>query len=87
MTANQKSVAEVEGFIMMLRAACEDETMNETLQSLLSLPDKKRHEVVLKLVQELNNKDAPKILIEAISCLTDNAVAEKAYDAIYQCSR
>lgn len=87
MDTRQRTVAEVDGFIDMLHAACEDQYMNETLERLLTLPDEKRKEVVLKLLEELTNKDAPNMLIEAISCLVDDAVAEKAYEVIYQCSR
>ena len=68
-------------------AACEDKHMNETLARLLSLPDEKRKEVVLKLLEDLNNKGAPNILIEAISCQVNDAIAEKDYKVIYQCSR
>lgn len=35
------------------------------------------------LVKELTNKKAPLELIEAISCLVDDSIAEKAYGVIY----
>ena len=83
----RRRVSEVEGFIDMLLAACEDKHMNNTLEKLLSQPDKKRKEIVLMLVEDLTNKGAPTPLIEAISCLRDDKIAEKAYEAIYLCSR
>lgn len=83
----RKSVSEIDGFISMLGAACEDKYMNETLQRLLSQPDSKRKQTVLRLVERLSNEGAPHTLIEALSCLMDDAVAEKAYTVIYQCSR
>ena len=70
----------------MLRAACEDKAMNATLENLLSQPDKKRKAMVLTLVKELTKKNAPLELIEAISCLVDDSIAEKAYEVIYGCS-
>lgn len=70
----------------MLRAACEDKTMNATLENLLSQPDKKRKIMVLMLVKDLTNKNAPLELIEAISCLVDDAIAEKTDEVIYGCS-
>ena len=87
MEIKQRSVAEVDGFIAMLDAACEDQYMNKTLEQLLSLPDDKRKDVVLNLLEELNNKNAPKMLLEAISCLIDDKIAERAYEVIYHCSR
>jgi len=87
MHSKKESVSEVEGFIDMLRAACEDSGMNEMLERILSQPDKKRKEVVLVLVEDLINKGAPSSLIEAISCLRDDLIAEKAYEVLYQCNK
>ena len=85
MDEKQKTVGEVEGFIDMLRAACEDKNIYATLENLLSHPDEKRKEIVRLLLEDLKSKKVPSDLIEAISCLQDNAVAEKAYEVIYQC--
>ena len=38
------------------------------------------------LVKDLTNKKAPLELIETISCLVDDEIAEKAYEVIYKCS-
>jgi hypothetical protein len=82
-----KTFGDVEGFINMLLAACEDDGMNETLQILLSQPDDRRRALVYRLLERLRERHAPQALIEAMSCLLDDAAAEKAYEAIYQCAR
>jgi hypothetical protein len=40
------SVAEVEGFVDLLRAACDDPEINATLAKLLAMPDGKRRGLV-----------------------------------------
>ena len=57
------------------------------LQELLSLPNAARKAAVLKLVERLRASAALPDLIEAITCLLDDDVAEKAYQAIYHCER
>jgi len=81
------SVSDIESFIDMLRAACEDRQMRHTLERILSQPDKKRKEIIMVLVEDMVNKQAPVSLIEAIACLRDDAIAEKAYEVIYRCTR
>jgi hypothetical protein len=78
---------EVEGFIDMLLAACENREMNETLEILLSQPNEARRGMVQRLLERCRERKAPRKLIEAIGCLLDDAVAEKAYEAIYRCAR
>lgn len=87
MIAVPRTYAEVEGFITMLQVACEDATINHTLQDLLSQPDQMRRTTVLNLTEMLRNKSASPALIEAIVCLLDDEVAEKAYEVIYKCAR
>ncbi len=82
-----RTYADVQGFITMLIVACEDATINSTLQLLLSQPNPARKSAVLKLVEKLRKDDAPSELIEAIACLLDDAVAEKAFEEIYHCER
>jgi hypothetical protein len=77
----------INSLVTMLMAACEDAGMNETLDMLLSQPDDKRQYVVQELVQRMRANKAPRALIEAFLPLLDNAVAEKAYEVIYQCRR
>ena len=71
----------------MLIVACEDATINNTLQSLLSQPNQARKCALLILLERLRKDRAPSDLIEAVVCLLDDAVAEKAFEAIYHCER
>jgi len=84
---SSRTVGEIEGFISLLRAACEEERVNAPLQELLSRPDDERRTFVHQWVSDLLIKEAPKDFIEAIACLADDAVAEKAYEVIFQCRR
>jgi hypothetical protein len=81
------SVAEVDGFITMLRTACEDRTVYARLEKLLSMPDEKRQSVVRAWVNDLLIAQAPRDFVQAIACLLDDEVAEKAYEVIYNCQR
>jgi len=82
-----RTVGEIEGFINLLLAACDDKKMNATLERLLSLPDEERRALVHSWVSDLLVKEAPKEFTEAIACLLDDAVAEKAHEVIFQCRR
>jgi hypothetical protein len=82
-----RSYADVESFITLLQVACEDAAINSTLQQLLSQPDHTRRAVVLKLAERLRENSAAPEFIDAIVCLLDDEVAEKAYEVIYQCAR
>ena len=82
-----RTVAEVDGFITMLRVACEDPSINARLEKILSLPDERRQALVHTLVSDMLIAKAPKEFVEAIACLMDDAVAEKAYELIYRCAR
>jgi hypothetical protein len=85
--APPRSVAEVQGFIDLLMAACNDAKINATLERLLAMPDEKRQGLVHAWVTDLIIEEAPKDLVEAVACLMDDAVAEKAYEVIYKCRR
>jgi hypothetical protein len=85
--APPRSVAEVQGFIDLLMAACNDAKINATLERLLAMPDEKRQGLVHAWVTDLLIEEAPKDLVEAVACLMDDAVAEKAYEVIYKCRR
>lgn len=78
---------EVDGFISMLLAACEDRAMNDTLEMLLSQPDVARKAVVHRLLERLRGQQAPAELIDAIACLLDDEAGEQAYRVIFQCGR
>jgi hypothetical protein len=83
----RRSVAEIEGFVGLLAAACGDPKINATLEKLLAMPDERRRGLVHTWVSDLIIEEAPKDLIEAVACLIDDAVAEKAYEVIYNCKR
>jgi hypothetical protein len=87
MASHPITFGEVEGFIDMLLAACEDPNMNATLEMLLSLPDDKRKAIVHRLLDRLKEKHAPQALVDAMACLLDDGAAEKAYEVIFQCKR
>lgn len=82
-----KTVGEVDSFITMLLAACEDRTVYDRLEALLTLPDLRRRAELGALITDLMTREAPRDLITALACLTDDAVAEKAYEVIYKCQR
>ena len=79
--------AEVEGFVGLLQAACEEPEMNSTLQTILEKPDAIRQTMIRDLLVEFEKKGAPQILSEAFICLMDNEVAEKVYVYIHRCER
>ena len=80
-------MGEIEGFITLLQAACADDKVNAPLAKLLSMPDGVRRTLVYSWVSDLVTKGAPREFVEAIACLHDDAVAEKAYEVIYRCRR
>ena len=81
------SVGEVKGFVDLLAAACNDAKVNAALERLLSMPNAKRQALVHAWVTDLLMQDAPRDFVQAIACLEDDAVAEKAYEVIFKCSR
>jgi len=85
--AAPRSVAEVQGFVNLLLAACNDSKINTTLERLLSMPDEKRKGLVHAWVTDLLIEEAPRDLVQAVACLMDDAVAEKAYEVIFRCKR
>jgi hypothetical protein len=85
--SNPHTVGEIEGFVSLLMTACDDRKVNDALEKLLSMPDEKRRLFVHNWVTDLVIKNAPKDFTQAIACLQDDAVAEKAYEVIYQCRR
>ncbi len=82
-----KTVGEIESFITMLLVACENKTVNDRLESLLSLPDPKRQAAINSWVTDLLIAEAPRDFVIAIACLLDDKVAEKAYEVICKCKR
>jgi hypothetical protein len=82
-----KTVGEIDSFINMLLAACEDKQVYDRLEALLALPDIKRRAELNALVTDLLIAQAPRDLITALACLLDDQVAEKAYEVIHKCHR
>jgi hypothetical protein len=82
-----RSVAEIEGFVSLLMAACNDAKVNATLERLLSMPDEKRRGLVHAWVSDLLIEAAPRDFVQAVACLADDAIAEKAYEVIFNCKR
>jgi len=79
--------ADIESCITLLPVACENKDINAILEWLLSQPDARRRGLVREWVSDLLIKQAPKDFIEAVVCFGDDAIAEKAYEANYQCRR
>ncbi len=86
-TRTPKTVGEVDGFITMLLAACENKVVYDRLEALLILPDLRRKAELNALITDLMIRKAPRDLITALACLTDDKVAEKAYEVIHKCQR
>jgi hypothetical protein len=82
-----RSVGEIDGFISLLQAACDDREINRALSHLLALPDAARRALVHNWVSDLLIKQAPIEFTQAIACLLDDAVAEQAYAVIFHCRR
>jgi len=82
-----RTVGEIDTFVTMLLAACEDESMHGQLERLLSLPDAQRQATIHAWVTDLLVAEAPPDFIQAVACLMDDRVAEKAYEVIFKCSR
>ncbi len=82
-----RTVGEIDGFITLLRAGCADPAVNATLSRLLILPDLRRRALVHAWVSDLIVAQAPRNFIEAIGCLLDDGVAEKAYEVLFECER
>lgn len=87
MDTRPRSVGEIEGFVNLLRVACDDPGIYATLEKVLVLPDRQRQGVLFSLIGDIQQQGAPAEFVEAIACLTDDAVAEKAYETIFRCQR
>jgi hypothetical protein len=82
-----RSIGDIDTFITMLTTACADAAVHARLEKLLSMPDRKRQEVVHAWVRDLLVAEAPRDFVQAIACLLDDRVAEKAYEVIFHCRR
>lgn len=82
-----RTYGDIDGFIVLLEVACEDASINATLQQLLSLPNDARRAAVHELTLRLKREGAQEELIEAIACLIDDDIAEQAFVRIFECAR
>ena len=82
-----RTVGQIDSFIAMLQAACADRRVNERLERLLSLPDERRQALVHTWLSDLMIARAPQDFVEAVACLLDDRVSEKAYEVIFDCRR
>ena len=82
-----QTFAEVEGFVGLLKAACEDPQMNSTLQVILEQSNTGRKTMIKDLLVRFREKGAPQILTDAFICLMDDEVADKVYVFIHKCER
>lgn len=87
MSERAQTYGDVKGLITLLMVACEDPAINTTLQQLLSQPDARRRAVLVELLARLRAQSALPELIQAMACLVDDEVAERAYREIYLCAR
>jgi len=82
-----KSVGEIGTFVNMLAAACDDAVVYQRLERLLSMPDQERQGLVHAWVTDLLIAEAPRDFVQAVACLLDDRIAEKAYEVIFKCKR
>ena len=77
-----RSVGDIESFVSLVLAACEDNQTGSTLEAILVMPKVQRRAFLNKLLNDLIIERAPADLLEALACLTDDVVAEKAHEVI-----
>jgi hypothetical protein len=77
-----KSVGDIESFVALIRAACEDNSVRSKLVPILAMAKGQRRSFLNGLLNDLVIERAPAELIEALACLTDDAVADRAYEVI-----
>lgn len=75
----------IDHLVNMLRVACEDADINDTLEKLLSQPEDHRQIMIQELLAHLHRSGAPKELIEAFVPLLNDGVADTAWRVIYRC--
>ena len=72
------SLADNEDFINLMQVAQQDEQLGRTLRNLLSQTAMQRKSLLNTWIHEMRLKKAPSSLIEAVACLLDDEIAEKA---------
>jgi len=69
-------------FIDLIRIAEDDEFIRATLLSLLKLAQPVRIVAIDKLLAQMENKGAPSELIEAITPLREDNIAQKTFELL-----
>ena len=69
-------------FINLIRIAKEDDSIRSTLLSLLRLNRFRRTIALEELLEKIKNEGAPAELIEAITPLCEDQIAEKALELL-----
>jgi hypothetical protein len=77
-----RSVGDIDGFVRLIQVACEDEVVGARLESILSMPADKRRSFLHGLINDMSMGQVPAPLLEALACLTDDAVAERAFEVV-----
>ena len=87
MPQSQRSNREIDGLVSLLLTACDDAGMRETLEKLLSLPDNTRRDFLALTLDQLRKSRAPAQLTQALSCVLDDQIAERACEVIFNGKR
>jgi hypothetical protein len=66
----------------LLKAMCYDPILNKKLINILKLDSYQRHIVLSNWLEQLRRNDAPKRLIQTLTYLFDDTVAEKVFGLI-----
>jgi hypothetical protein len=78
----EKSVADHEPFVSLIRTAQEDAAIRSRLRAILDQPPFHRKSPLNTMVAELQMQSVPADFIRAIGCLLDDDVAEKARELL-----
>jgi hypothetical protein len=70
-----------------LRVAFKTRRLIRNSSGCFPSPDEKRQAMVHNWITDLVIGDAPKNFIAAIACLSDDSIAEKAYEVIFNCKQ
>lgn len=73
---------EIKSFEKLLRATCYDPVINKKVLSILKMGSYPRHIVLSNWLEQLRLNNAPKRLIQTLTYLFDDTVAEKVYGLI-----
>ena len=77
-----KSVADQELFISLIRTAQEDAVIRKRIMAILRQPVFHRKSMLNTLIAELKMQSAPAEFVQAIACLFDDDVAAKAWELL-----